>query len=55
MGVERSSGRSPEGCLVEEVEVLAASLHGVDDQFVAAVEAEYDDLEEAADSVESEA
>jgi hypothetical protein len=37
------------------VEVLAARLHGVDDEFVAAVEAEHDDFEEAAVGVESQA
>ena len=40
---------------VEEVEVLAACLHGVNHELVAAVEAEHDDLEEAAGGVESEA
>lgn len=37
------------------VEVLAAGFHGVDDEFIAAVEAERDDLEDAAGRVESEA
>jgi hypothetical protein len=40
---------------VEEVEVLASCLHGVDHEFIAAVEAEHDDFEEAAGGVESEA
>lgn len=39
---------------VEEVEVSPSCLHGVDHEFVAAVESEDDDLEEAAASVESE-
>lgn len=40
---------------VEEVEVPAACLHGVDDEFVSAVEAQHHDFEEAASGVEAKA
>jgi hypothetical protein len=40
---------------VEEVEVLAARLHSVNHELMAAVEAEYHDLEESAGGVEPEA
>lgn len=40
---------------VEKVEVLAARLHGVNHELMAAVEAEYHDLEESAGGVEPEA
>ena len=40
---------------VQEVEVAGASLHGVDDQLVAAVEVEHDDLEQSTRAVEPQA
>ncbi|HEX6686050.1 MAG TPA: hypothetical protein VF062_24950 [Candidatus Limnocylindrales bacterium] len=39
----------------EEVEVLPSRSHGVDDEFVAAVETKHDDLEEPAGLVYAEA
>ena len=52
--VKRGRAELSEGS-VQEVQVLSACLHRMNQQLVAAVEAEHHDLEEAARHVESEA